>query len=396
MAHLPPPLEVLPVAPSTQLWRYSSHPGDMDPADSAMSQVCVGSQVWPGGMLLLQAAPSPEPALGDDLLAAAARAAALDALGQPHIGGLTGTGAGEEADMDHEDAQALLSGMDPAASAAAMTAQQQQQQQNGAGTDSSVKNVVMYWQHASSHTAATAAARTSSAVGDTLQQQQQQQQQQDAPGPPLTQQLAAVAQLLVHTQGTITKAEALLGSGRADAALRLLSSGLQAADSWQPPVQWQPPGGAATSSPAAAAGEVYSANHSSYSAQAQQQQQGQGQGAGGAPRVALGPGHVLRLRLLAALLRAAIEAQQWEAALEAARRLTPLYAAVYPKVSVEGLDPSVATQACTLCTACCVARLHRLLCRMSACGRGMLAHSCTAVSLHPLLLHTPWHLGLTL
>ena len=49
--------------------------------------------------------------------------------------------------------------------------------------------------------------------------------------------------------------------------------------------------------------------------------------------LALGTRHVLRMRLLADLHRAAIAAEQWEAALAAAYELLPLYRQTYPPVS---------------------------------------------------------------
>ena len=52
--------------------------------------------------------------------------------------------------------------------------------------------------------------------------------------------------------------------------------------------------------------------------------------------LALGPRHVLRMRLLSDLQRAAVAAQEWEAALQAARELLPLYKAVYPPVRLVG------------------------------------------------------------
>ncbi len=53
-------------------------------------------------------------------------------------------------------------------------------------------------------------------------------------------------------------------------------------------------------------------------------------------RLALGPRHVLRMRLLADLHRAAVAAEQWQTALAAAYELLPLYREVYPPVRVNG------------------------------------------------------------
>lgn len=63
----------------------------------------------------------------------------------------------------------------------------------------------------------------------------------------------------------------------------------------------------------------------------------QGGAAGVAPVVALGPCHVLRQRLLAALLNACVAAgDRWPLALAAAEALTPCYHAAYPRVRLMG------------------------------------------------------------
>ncbi|KAL4427604.1 hypothetical protein ABPG75_001693 [Micractinium tetrahymenae] len=54
--------------------------------------------------------------------------------------------------------------------------------------------------------------------------------------------------------------------------------------------------------------------------------------ASAATALVLGPRHILRLRLLAELHRAAIAAGQWEVALRAGQQLLPLYEFVYPAV----------------------------------------------------------------
>lgn len=59
---------------------------------------------------------------------------------------------------------------------------------------------------------------------------------------------------------------------------------------------------------------------------------GSGAAAGG---LALGPRHVLRMRLLSDLHRAAVAAEQWEAALAAAYELLPLYREAYPPVRAQ-------------------------------------------------------------
>lgn len=56
-----------------------------------------------------------------------------------------------------------------------------------------------------------------------------------------------------------------------------------------------------------------------------------------AAALVLGPRHILRLRLLVGLHRAAIAAGEWEAALRAGLQLVPLYEFVYPPVSAGGL-----------------------------------------------------------
>lgn len=53
-------------------------------------------------------------------------------------------------------------------------------------------------------------------------------------------------------------------------------------------------------------------------------------------RLALGPRHVLRMRLLADLHRAAVAAEQWQTALAAVYELLPLYREVYLPVRVNG------------------------------------------------------------
>jgi hypothetical protein len=52
----------------------------------------------------------------------------------------------------------------------------------------------------------------------------------------------------------------------------------------------------------------------------------------GGARVVLGPQHALRIRVLAALLCAAVDAAEWQLARQAAVQLTPLYCLVYPQV----------------------------------------------------------------
>ena len=50
-------------------------------------------------------------------------------------------------------------------------------------------------------------------------------------------------------------------------------------------------------------------------------------------RLALGPGHVLRLRLQSALMHAAIASADWGVATSTAEALTPVYSAIYPRYS---------------------------------------------------------------
>lgn len=54
-------------------------------------------------------------------------------------------------------------------------------------------------------------------------------------------------------------------------------------------------------------------------------------GGSGSRRLALGPGHVLRLRLQSALVHAAIAAGEWAVATSTAEALTPAYTALYPR-----------------------------------------------------------------
>lgn len=70
-----------------------------------------------------------------------------------------------------------------------------------------------------------------------------------------------------------------------------------------------------------------------------------------AAALALGPRHILRLRLLADLHRAAIAAGQWESALRAGQQLLPLYKFVYPPVSPAG-PPPCAQPPCPLLRGC--------------------------------------------
>ena len=58
-----------------------------------------------------------------------------------------------------------------------------------------------------------------------------------------------------------------------------------------------------------------------------------GAGLGGTQHLALGPGHVLRLRLQSALMHAAIAAADWVVATRTAESLTPVYSALYPRYS---------------------------------------------------------------
>lgn len=63
---------------------------------------------------------------------------------------------------------------------------------------------------------------------------------------------------------------------------------------------------------------------------------GQHPAAGSGAALVLGPRHILRLRLLADLHRAAIAAGQWEVALRAGQQLLPLAEFVYPPVGAPG------------------------------------------------------------
>ena len=134
-----------------------------------------------------------------------------------------------------------------------------------------------------------------SAGGAAAQQQQQQQQQQQRPllhcwSPAVEeqQQLAAIEQLAQQYAAALQlqqSLDGLLAGGRASAAVQQLALVLQALSGLPP---------------ASSAG-------------------------GGSASLALGPRHILRMRLLADLHRAAVAAEQWEAALKAAHQLLPLY-----------------------------------------------------------------------
>ncbi len=62
--------------------------------------------------------------------------------------------------------------------------------------------------------------------------------------------------------------------------------------------------------------------------------------------LALGPRHLLRMRLLADLHRAALAAGQWEVGLAAARQLLPLYQQTYQPV--RGLGSCLAELCCAV------------------------------------------------
>ena len=200
-----------------------------------------------------------------------------------------------------------------------------------------------------------------SAGGAAAQQQQHQQQQQRplfhcwSPAVEEQQQLAAIEQLAQRYAAALQlqqSLDGLLAGGRASAAVQQLALVLQALSGLPP---------------ASSAG-------------------------GGSASLALGPRHILRMRLLADLHRAAVAAEQWEAALKAAHQLLPLYQQAYQPVgggmgecllgvcpiTCRELHPSVpwlssllqqwnATSLCPLPSSCCP--LPAALCLLpSACG----------------------------
>jgi hypothetical protein len=83
----------------------------------------------------------------------------------------------------------------------------------------------------------------------------------------------------------------------------------------------------------------------------------------------LGPRHVLRMRLLADLHRAALAAGQWAAALEAATQLAPLYKQAYPQArpgrgagtKASGAKPAALTRPRAWCKQGCFAEAARML-----------------------------------
>jgi hypothetical protein len=151
--------------------------------------------------------------------------------------------------------------------------------------------------------------------------------------PSTVQLVQAGAGLLLHVWQLQQQAEALSRQGQAAAAVQLCQAALLAADGIGPLSSIQ-------EAPASAAEDVGGVGDlqglgkvagSSGSSSSSSSRVGGGM-SGSSLRVALGPQHVLRIRVLAALLCAAVDAAEWTLALTAARQLTPLYKLVYPKV----------------------------------------------------------------
>jgi len=142
----------------------------------------------------------------------------------------------------------------------------------------------------------------------------------------LAAEIAALEALLVHAEGLIPQ-----GRNGSSQAAGLLVQGLVRANSFAvPSVCTQVYGGTAAAEAAVAGAEAPStagAGATAAAAAAATQQ------AAAHPLpcfLALGPLHGLRLRMVSTLLRAAVEAADWERALQAARTLTPMYEHLYP------------------------------------------------------------------
>jgi hypothetical protein len=131
----------------------------------------------------------------------------------------------------------------------------------------------------------------------------------------LTDDLAvSAAHLLLHVWDLHQQAEQLASNGCAAAAVKLYQQALAAADGGTS-------SSTATHSTSSAVEHAFAAGASSSI------------GSGGGSKVVLGARHILRARVNAGLLKAAVdEGRSWEVALAAAQALTPVYELVYPKV----------------------------------------------------------------
>jgi hypothetical protein len=254
-------------------------PADTTTTDSSSSSRGHQQQIkLPGGMCLLQQLPD-ETALPTDGFTPAVLSSLfqdLEQLGRSHA---------PVAEVDMDGLLQQQAGLDKLTLSPPPPSQQQQQQQ---------LEVVQWgdW----------------SAAGQ--QQQQRQQQQQGAAA------AAAGAGLLLQVHQLHQQAERMPREGHAAAAVKLCQAALAAADGTGPQPAVRAPSAAAV---AAAEGGELSHQLAPTSGT-------------GSFRVALGGQHVLRIRVLAAQLCAAVDAAEWQLALQTARQLTPLYQLVYPKV----------------------------------------------------------------
>ena len=142
------------------------------------------------------------------------------------------------------------------------------------------------------------------------QQQQQQEQQQEQHDKELQRAAAAgLAERYAAALHLLAEVDGLLAGAKPEAAAALAGQLEQAISSLSVPIT-------------ASIGSSVASGSSSSSAGVDR--------ATSAQALALGPRHIMRLRLLAAHLRAAIAAGAWAAALASARALLPLYQATYP------------------------------------------------------------------
>jgi hypothetical protein len=121
----------------------------------------------------------------------------------------------------------------------------------------------------------------------------------------------AAAGVLMAVHSLQQQADRAVAQGDASAAVRLYQRALAVADAAAPGLAVHH-AAAATDADAAASSSTSSSSRGW--------------------RVQLGPRHVLRARVTAGLLKAAVDASEWQVALRAARALVPVYELVYPQV----------------------------------------------------------------
>jgi hypothetical protein len=323
------------------------------PSSRSSSQRCVK---LPGGMCLLPAAGA---AVTADGVASAAVLAGL-------FRDLEGLGSSQQNFHDTDDNMNgamngdVSAGMNGNADGGAVPQQQQQQQQ---------QLEVVQWGdwvpvlQQVQQQAVPKAGRAMMADKTALAQQQML--------PPAA--VATAAGLLLQVWQLQQQAEQLNKQGDAAAAVRLCQAALAAADGATPsPAVHLAP--ATTAVAGAAAEEVPTQQQQNMAALVCSSAQ-----AGG---VVLGRQHVLRLRVLAALLCAAVGAAEWQVALQAARQLVAMYELVYPKVR-----ETQPTRCCLLHHACCGNWLRTLLQCKTLCHDGPVRDLCRLP--HARLLQ-PW------